>query len=119
LKSEITQKKEKFMAENKMTQSEMIKKIADGTGIAQKYVKEVVEATVALVRSELLAGRQVKVTNLGTFPHPGSPDLQRPPDRQARQEARHHHRQVQGHRGSQAGLQRVMGRSLMLKEVMV
>ena len=55
------------MAEDKMTQSDMIKKIGDGTGIAQKYVKEVMEATVALVRSELLAGRQVKVTNLGTF----------------------------------------------------
>jgi len=55
------------MAEDKMTQAAMIKKIADGTGIAQKYVKEVVEATVDLVRSELLAGREVKVTNLGTF----------------------------------------------------
>ena len=55
------------MAEDKMTQLKMIKKIADGTGIAQKYVKEVLESTVALVRSELLAGRQVKMTNLGTF----------------------------------------------------
>ena len=55
------------MAEDRITRAEMIKKIADGTGIAQKYVKEVLESTVALVRSELLAGRQVKVTNLGTF----------------------------------------------------
>jgi DNA-binding protein HU-beta len=60
-------KKEKFMAEDKMTQLKMIKKIAEGTGIAQKYVKEVLESTIALVRAELLAGRQVKVTNLGTF----------------------------------------------------
>ena len=55
------------MAEDRMTQQKMIKKIADGTGIAQKYVKEVLESTVALVRSELLAGREVKITNLGTF----------------------------------------------------
>jgi len=55
------------MAEDKMTQLKMIKKIAEGTGIAQKYVKEVLESTIALVRSELLAGRQVKITNLGTF----------------------------------------------------
>jgi hypothetical protein len=50
-------KKEKFMAEDRITQLKMIKKIADGTGIAQKYVKEVLESTVALVRSELVAGR--------------------------------------------------------------
>ena len=55
------------MAEDKITQAEMIKEIAGGTGIAQKYVKEVLAATIDLVRSELLAGRQVKVTNLGTF----------------------------------------------------
>ena len=62
------------MAEDKMTQLKMIKKIAEGTGIAQKYVKEVLAATVDLVRSELLAGRQVKITNLGTFkPLPGGP----------------------------------------------
>jgi DNA-binding protein HU-beta len=52
---------------DKMTQLEMIKKIAERTEIAQKYVKEVVEATVGLVRDELLAGREVKITNLGTF----------------------------------------------------
>jgi DNA-binding protein HU-beta len=55
------------MAEDRMTQLKMIKKIAEETQIAQRYVKEVVEATVALVRSELLAGREVKITNLGTF----------------------------------------------------
>ena len=55
------------MAEDRITQLKMIKKIADGTGIAQKYVKEVLAATVDLVRSELLAGREVKITNLGTF----------------------------------------------------
>ena len=55
------------MAEDRMTQLKMIKKIAEETQIAQRYVKEVLKATVSLVRSELLAGRQVKVTNLGTF----------------------------------------------------
>ena len=55
------------MADGKMTQLKMIKEIAGGTGIAQKYVKEVLAATIDLVRSELLAGRQVKITNLGTF----------------------------------------------------
>jgi nucleoid DNA-binding protein len=55
------------MAEDRITQAEMIKKIADGTGIAQKYVKEVLESTVALVRSELLAGHEVKITTQGTF----------------------------------------------------
>jgi hypothetical protein len=47
--------------------------------------------------------------------HPGGPDLQRPANRQARQEAGHHHRQVQGHRGSQAGLQRIVRKSLFIK----
>lgn len=60
-------KNEKFMAEDRMTQAEMIKKIVDGTGVAPKYVKAVLESTVALVRSDLLAGRQVKITNLGPF----------------------------------------------------
>jgi DNA-binding protein HU-beta len=55
------------MADGKMTQLNMIKKIAERTEIAQKYVKEVFEATIALVREELLAGREVKITNLGTF----------------------------------------------------
>ena len=55
------------MAEDRMTQLKMIKKIAEETQIAQRYVKEVLKATVSLVRSELLAGRQVKITNLGTF----------------------------------------------------
>jgi DNA-binding protein HU-beta len=50
-----------------MTQLNMIKKIADGTGIAPKYVKEVLAATIDLVRSELVAGREVKITHLGTF----------------------------------------------------
>jgi nucleoid DNA-binding protein len=110
-------KGEVFMTEDRITQAEMIKKIADGTGIAQKYVKEVLESTVALVRSEFLAGRQVKVTNLGTFrTHTrAAPNLQRPADRQARQEAGHHHRQVQGHRGSQEGLQRIVGKGLLIK----
>ena len=55
------------MAESRMTQLKMIKKIAEETQIAQRYVKEVLKATVSLVRSELLAGREVKITHLGTF----------------------------------------------------
>jgi nucleoid DNA-binding protein len=55
------------MAENRMTQLKMIKKIAEETQIAQRYGKEVLKATISLVRSELLAGRQVKITNPGTF----------------------------------------------------
>jgi nucleoid DNA-binding protein len=55
------------MAEGRMTQLKMIKKIAEETQIVQRYVKEVLKATVSLVRSELLAGRPVKITDLGTF----------------------------------------------------
>ena len=55
------------MAEGRMTQLKMIKTIAEETQIAQRYVKEVLKATVSLVRSELLAGRPVKITDLGTF----------------------------------------------------
>jgi DNA-binding protein HU-beta len=55
------------MAAERMTQLEMIKTIAERTEIVQKYVKEVFEATIALVREELLAGREVKITHLGTF----------------------------------------------------
>ena len=55
------------MADGRITQLEMIKKIAENTEIAQKYVKEVLAATIDLVRLELVAGREVKITGLGTF----------------------------------------------------
>ena len=94
------------MADGKMTQADMIKKIAEGTGIAPKYVKEVVEATVDLVRAELLAGREVKVTNLGTFrTHTRAARTYNAPltDKPVKKPG-DHHRQVQGNGRSQEGL---------------
>jgi DNA-binding protein HU-beta len=55
------------MADDKMTHADIIRKIADETQITQKYVKEVLEAAVALVRQEMLAGRDFKLLYIGTF----------------------------------------------------
>lgn len=55
------------MAVEKLSQADIIRKIADETQIAQKYVKEVLEAAIALVRDEMLAGRDFKLLYIGTF----------------------------------------------------
>jgi DNA-binding protein HU-beta len=52
---------------DKLTHADIISKIADNTKIAQKHVKEVLEATVALVRNEMLVGRDFKLLYIGTF----------------------------------------------------
>jgi nucleoid DNA-binding protein len=55
------------MAEGKLSHVEMVRIIAERTQIAQKYVREVLDAAVGLIKQELLVGRQIKVNNLGTF----------------------------------------------------
>ncbi len=55
------------MAENKLTHADFVKKIANTTQIAQKYVREVLAVATELMRQELQAGRKVNLNNFGTF----------------------------------------------------
>lgn len=50
-----------------MTHKEFVRQIAQRTEIAQKYVREILEAATDLVKQELVAGRGIKVHNLGVF----------------------------------------------------
>jgi nucleoid DNA-binding protein len=52
---------------NILTHADFVKRVAKETQIAQKYVKEVLEAATSLVRQELMAGRKVNLHNLGIF----------------------------------------------------
>jgi nucleoid DNA-binding protein len=55
------------MADDRLTHAEFVKLVAKETQIAQKYVKEVLDAATSLVRQELMAGRKVNLNNLGIF----------------------------------------------------
>ena len=97
--------KERISCQDKLTHADIIRKIADETQIAQKYIKEVLEAAVALVRNEMLAGRDFKLLYIGTF----KPVTRKPPDlpfahrRQDRQKAGHQHGKIQDRPGMSSG----------------
>ena len=55
------------MGENKLSHADFVRKVANKTQIAQKYVKEVLAATTELMRQELQAGRKVNLNNFGIF----------------------------------------------------
>lgn len=55
------------MANERLTHAEIVKQVAVKTQIAQKYVKEVLGAATALMRQELLAGRQFNLHGVGIF----------------------------------------------------
>ena len=50
-----------------MTQSEMIDKIAQHSGIRKLYVSTVVEYLLEYITDELAAGNKVKLAGFGTF----------------------------------------------------
>lgn len=50
-----------------MKHLEMIKRLAEDSGIKESKAKEVINAFVNIITEELVAGNQVRVNGLGTF----------------------------------------------------
>lgn len=50
-----------------MTKKDIVRKVADQTGITQFYVKETLESILLVIQDSLKEGERITIQNFGTF----------------------------------------------------
>ncbi len=50
-----------------MTKKDIVRKVADQTGITQFYVKEILESILQVIQDSLNKGERITIQNFGTF----------------------------------------------------